>query len=94
MATPSDRRRLHTLDRTTQLLRGRANRHAWMGLGIAIGAIVAATLLACRYEHGDYALHNLLATQQNNPALWLLDLTSSNAVPYQGDRSACPTAMA
>lgn len=73
MSAPSDRR-LHTLSRTTQLLRGRANRHAWIGLGIAVAALVAATLLACRYEYGDYSLHNLLATQQGNPALWLLDL--------------------
>lgn len=74
MATSPDRRGLHTLNHTATLLRGRANRHAWMGLGIAVAALVAATLLACRYEYGDYALHNLLATQQRNPALWLLDL--------------------
>ncbi|WP_020650417.1 EAL domain-containing protein [Solimonas variicoloris] len=65
---------LQSLDRMAGLLRGRANRYAWMGLVVALLAILAATLLSCQYEHGDYTIGGLLDVQQNNPALWALDL--------------------
>jgi len=65
--------RLDSLDRTAQLLRGRANRHAWFGLSLSLAAIVIATLLASGYSYGDYGLYSLIATQSENPALWLLD---------------------
>ncbi len=65
--------RLDSLDRTARLLRGRANRHAWFGLSLSLAAIVIATLLASGYSYGDYSLHSLIATQSENPALWLLD---------------------
>ncbi len=75
MAQSSDVKtnRLDSLDRTAQLLRGRANRHAWFGLSLSIAAIVIATLLASGYSYGDYSLYSLIATQSENPALWLLD---------------------
>src|SRR3546814_12451377 len=57
----------------SQLLRGRANRYAWLGLVIAVLAILAATLLSCQYEQGGYSWAGLLAVQQSNPALWALD---------------------
>jgi len=65
---------LQSLDTIAQLLRGRANRYAWLGLLVAMLAIVAATLLSCQYEQGDYSWSGLLAVQQNNPALWALDV--------------------
>jgi len=65
---------LQTLDSMARLLRGRANRYAWIGLLVAALAILAATLLSCRYEFDDYSLEGMLAVQQTNPALWLLDL--------------------
>ncbi|MGH8447321.1 MAG: EAL domain-containing protein [Solimonas sp.] len=65
---------LQSLDSMARLLRGRANRHAWIGLGVALLAIIAATLLSCQYEHGEYTIANILDVQQNNPALWALDV--------------------
>ncbi len=70
---PSRFRPLHTLDATARLLRTRANRYAWIGLSISSVAIVLATLLVCRYEFNEYSLSGMLAVQQRNPALWLLD---------------------
>ncbi|NGY06177.1 EAL domain-containing protein [Solimonas terrae] len=64
---------LQSLDTMAQLLRGRANRYAWFGLLVAGLTIVAATLLSCQYEQGDYSWAGLLTTQQSNPALWALD---------------------
>lgn len=66
--------RLQSLETIARLLRGRANRYAWIGLGVAAFAIVAATLLSCRYEFDSYSLDGLLAVQASNPALWALDL--------------------
>lgn len=64
---------LQSLDTMAQLLRGRANRYAWLGLTVAVLAILAATLLSCQYEYGNYSWIGLLAVQQSNPALWALD---------------------
>ncbi|MFT4047261.1 MAG: EAL domain-containing protein [Solimonas sp.] len=65
---------LQSLDTMARLLRSRANRYAWIGLLVATLAIVAATLLCCRYEFDMYTLDGLIAVQAGNPALWLLDL--------------------
>lgn len=65
---------LQSLDTMAQLLRGRANRYAWLGLAVAALAIAAATLLSCQYEHGDYTIAGILDVQGSNPALWALDL--------------------
>lgn len=66
--------RLHSLETIARLLRGRANRYAWIGLLIAVLTILAATLLSCRYEFDEYSLTGLLAAQRGNPALWVLDV--------------------
>lgn len=63
--------RLETL---STLLRARATRHAWIGLGIAVAAIVLATLLACLVAERHITFEGLIRTQRDNPALWLLDL--------------------
>ncbi|MFP5357674.1 MAG: diguanylate cyclase domain-containing protein [Gammaproteobacteria bacterium] len=64
---------LKTLELTSKVLRGRANRYAWIGLLIAVLAIVAATLLTCLYESGRVDFNTVIAAHQNNPGLWLLD---------------------
>ena len=66
--------RLQSLESIARLLRSRANRYAWVGLGVAAFAIVAATLLSCRYEFDSYSIEGLIAVQAGNPALWALDL--------------------
>ncbi|HEX4873063.1 MAG TPA: EAL domain-containing protein [Nevskiaceae bacterium] len=66
---------LQTLDSTAAFLRGRANRHAWLGLIFAIAVLVLATLLVCLYnENGRLSLDGLIRAQAGNPALWALDL--------------------
>lgn len=65
---------LGSLETLSRLLRTRANRHAWIGLGVGLFAALAATLLHCRYETGSYTLTGMLWVQSQNPALWLLDL--------------------
>ncbi len=65
--------RLESLDTTAGLLRARANRHAWIGLLIAVAAIVAATLLVCLYRHGAITLDAMADVHAENPALWFLD---------------------
>jgi diguanylate cyclase (GGDEF)-like protein len=64
---------LQSLDTMARLLRGRANRYAWIGLLVSTLAITAATLLSCQYVNGEYTIVGLIDVQQNNPALWLLD---------------------
>lgn len=65
---------LKTLELTSKLLRGRANRYAWIGLLIAMLAIIAATLLTCFYESGRVDFNTVIAAHQKNPGLWLLDV--------------------
>lgn len=66
-------RRLEGLNAAASLLRSKTNRYAWYGLGIALLAIVAATLLAARAAYGDVDWDKLLRVHAENPALWLLD---------------------
>ncbi len=70
---PSRRSRLESLDTTASLLRARANRHAWIGLSIAVIAIVCATLLVCVYRYGEITLDGMADVHSDNPALWFLD---------------------
>lgn len=65
---------LESLNRTASFLRGRANRYAWFGLGVALAALLAANLLACRAEYDEYSFQGMIQVQQINPALWLLDV--------------------
>ncbi len=65
---------LGSLETLSRLLRGRANRYAWFGLGLGLFAALAATLLHCRYETGQYSLNGMLMVQAANPALWALDV--------------------
>ena len=67
-------RRLEGLNAAAGLLRSRTNRYAWFGLGVALLAILAATLLACRAAYGDISWELMLRIHGQNPALWLLDI--------------------
>ncbi|PPE71898.1 hypothetical protein C3942_21025 [Solimonas fluminis] len=78
MNTPQNRplgqdRRLEGLNAAAGLLRSKTNRYAWYGLGIALLAIAAATLLAARAAYGGITWEQLLRAHAENPALWLLD---------------------
>lgn len=66
--------RLEGLNAAAGLLRSRTNRYAWYGLGVAILAILAATVLAARAAHGDTEWASLMRVHAENPALWLLDI--------------------
>lgn len=65
--------RIEGLEATAGLLRSRINRYAFYGLGIALVALVAASLLAARAAYGDISVGTLLRAHTDNPALWLLD---------------------
>ena len=60
--------------RNARLLKSKASRHAVYGALIALAAIVLATLLVSRYQYGVFSLDAMGRVQQENPALWLLDL--------------------
>lgn len=64
---------LQSLDRAASFLRGKANRHAWIGLGIAVTALLLANLLACYAQSSTLSVEGLLLAQHANPALWLMD---------------------
>ena len=62
------------LSKTVRFLRARANRHAWSGLLIALLALCLAMVLSSYFEFASISLESLQLVQQNNPAIWLLDL--------------------
>jgi len=66
--------KIESLDGAAGFLRARANRHAWFGLLLALATLIIATLLAALVDDGDITITGLLDAQQNNPALWFLDL--------------------
>lgn len=66
--------KIESLDGAAVFLRARANRHAWFGLLLALATLIIATLLAALVDDGDITITGLLDAQQNNPALWFLDL--------------------
>lgn len=60
--------------RNSRLLKSKVNRYAVYGVLIAISAIVLATLLVSRYQYGEFSVDILIRAQQENAALWLLDV--------------------
>lgn len=67
----------HTIEifrRNSQLLKSKVSRHAIYGTLIAVSAIVLATLLVSRYQYGEFSVDTLIRAQQENVALWLLDI--------------------
>ena len=63
-----------SLESAAHLLRSRTTRHAWIGLGVAVVALLLATLLACFVSTGSISAGGVLAVQRSNPALWFMDL--------------------
>ncbi len=56
------------------LLKSRANRSAYVGIGIATITIILATILVSTYSTGRITLSGIIIAQQSNVALWILDL--------------------
>ncbi len=66
---------LQVLTSNAKLLKASASKYAIYGVLIAVAAIVVATGMASYVEHGSISLDGIISAQQNNVALWLLDLT-------------------
>lgn len=66
--------RMNLLATQVSLLRTRASRHAYVGMGIAVLAVLMATIGTAWLQSGDLSPQSLLAAQRNNLSLWLLDL--------------------
>lgn len=62
-----------SLDGLARMLRARTNRYAWIGLGIALAALILGTLLSTLLQYGTISVDALVESQTGNPALWLLD---------------------
>jgi len=62
------------LNKTAGFLRAKANRHAWVGLWIALAALCLAMILSSYLQFETFSLETLQAIQQHNPAVWLLDV--------------------
>jgi len=73
METPI-RQSSHLLHSNVNLLKSRATKSAYVGIGIAIITIVLATVLVGAYSTGQVTLNSIIAAQKNNIALWILDL--------------------
>lgn len=56
------------------LLRSRANRFAYVGMAIAVAAVLVATAITAYMAEGNIGFAALLAAQASSPALWLLDI--------------------
>ncbi|HEV2009259.1 MAG TPA: bifunctional diguanylate cyclase/phosphodiesterase [Burkholderiales bacterium] len=63
-----------TLTSNARLLKSKASRSAIYGTLVAVVAIAVATLLAARFQYGEFSLDFMLRAQQENQTLWLLDL--------------------
>ncbi|HWQ95664.1 MAG TPA: bifunctional diguanylate cyclase/phosphodiesterase [Gammaproteobacteria bacterium] len=63
-----------TFSRNVRVLKSKASRHAIYGVVIAVCAIVLATALLSTYHYGGLSLESMMQAQQENAALWLLDL--------------------
>ncbi len=56
-----------------KILKSEVSKTAFQGVLIAIAAIIFGTLGACLYSEGGLSLSGILAAQQNNVGLWVLD---------------------
>ncbi len=65
---------LNQLNKTAGFLRAKANRQAWAGLWIALMALGVAMALSSYLPFDKLNIDTLQAIQQNNPAIWLLDI--------------------
>lgn len=68
---------LRLFSQNAQLLRRKASRHAWIGMTIGVAAVLVATACLAYLERGTITATGLLAAQNRNPSLWLV-----NAMPF------------
>jgi len=68
METPI-RQSSHLLHSNVNLLKGRATKSAYVGIGIAIITIVLATVLVGAYSTDQVTLNSIIAAKKNNIAL-------------------------
>lgn len=66
--------RMNLLTTQVKLLRTRATHHAYVGMGIAVLAVLLATAGTAWLQSGELTLQTLIAAQRDNLSLWLLDL--------------------
>ncbi|MFQ5935109.1 MAG: putative bifunctional diguanylate cyclase/phosphodiesterase [Acidiferrobacterales bacterium] len=64
----------HSLANNVELLKGKASKHAFYGVFIALSAIIIATSLVAYYNTGTVTLAAIIEAQRDNKALWLLDV--------------------
>jgi diguanylate cyclase (GGDEF)-like protein len=65
--------RLNLFAAQVKLLRSHATHHAYVGMGIALVAVVVATMVTAWLQSGGVSLPSLIAAQRENVSLWLLD---------------------
>ena len=63
----------HSLSSNVALLKGKASKHAFYGVFIALIAIIIATVLVAYYNTGTITLVAIIEAQKENKALWLLN---------------------
>lgn len=57
-----------------RILRSRASRYALIGTGIAVAAVVIATLLVSHQVYGGITLDNIMRAHRENVAIWALNV--------------------
>ncbi|MCV6610443.1 MAG: bifunctional diguanylate cyclase/phosphodiesterase [Amphritea sp.] len=65
------------LHNNVKVLKARVSRTAYQGMGVAVVALIIATLAACFFDTGKVSLDGIVHVQQTNYALWIMD-----AVPF------------
>ncbi|TKB07033.1 bifunctional diguanylate cyclase/phosphodiesterase [Desulforhopalus sp. IMCC35007] len=63
----------HALQENASLLKQKASRHSVVGAGIAMIAIVIATIMSGYFITGEVSLAAIITAQKNNVVLWVLD---------------------
>ena len=57
------------------ILKHHVNRYTFLGLAIALGSILIASLIVSYQLTGSVSLNGFVAAQMTNPAIWILNLT-------------------
>lgn len=65
------------LNKNIRLLKTKTSKAAYLGILIAIAAIIIATLIVCYYQTGEISTTGIIQAQKENHALWVL-----NFVPF------------
>lgn len=65
----------NNLTPSTIILKSHVNRYTFLGLAIAIGSILIASLIVSYQLTGQVNLAGFIEAQKSNPAIWILNLT-------------------